>query len=212
MKFLPIALGLFLLIMELSIAGWRNGVAVSSAPVFTLPMVKEAMKAPGKFQRSIDVYHANRGAEVKTNAPEGEAITLFYFEWDHVDAAPMMDLCGHAPEQCNVPAGFDLIAKLPGRTFDSPGHDRLLFDSTLFKDHGGRPVHVFKMAWIQGLGSWDIRQGEKRSLRFSRSFVRGSGAARVIECGITGATGEDQAWQIFTDQILKNAVWSDPSS
>ncbi len=36
----------------------------------------------GSFQRSIDLYHADRGGELKLPGPDGSSLAVFYFEWD----------------------------------------------------------------------------------------------------------------------------------
>jgi hypothetical protein len=205
---LALLLTAFLAALETAIPLWRSSAPTSSAPVFSLPMMDEAMKNPGKFQRSIDVYNADRGGELKLPGPDGTSLTLFYFEWDQVEAGPLMDIAGHAPEECNVAAGFTLKSRDPQRVFESPGHSPWQFDTTTFVDPRGLKVHVFKTAWIQGFGSWDIRQGENRMARFTRSFTRGRGAARVIEVGITGAKDESQAWQIFQSEVLGKIDWT----
>lgn len=209
MKILPIlALAGFLIALEAAIPAWRKSAPPSSAPVFTLPMMDEAMKNPGKFQGSIEVYRADRGGEMKLLGPAGASLTLFCFEWDQVEAAPMMDIAGHTPEECNVAAGFALKSHNQARSFALAEHDPLTFDSTTFADPAGNPVFVYKTAWIQGLGSWDIRQGQNRDTRLAKSFARGNGAARVIECGVHGAKDEAQAWQIFQSEVLGKLEWS----
>jgi len=202
------ALIVFLLTLEIAIPLWRNHVPVSTAPVFSLPMAQEALQNPGAFQRSIDVYHADRGGELKLPGPDGSSLTIFYFEWDQVESGAIMDIDSHRPEECNVVAGFILKSQDPNRLFETPDHSSLEFDATTFADPSGRIVHVFKTAWIQGLGSWDIRVGENRKSRFFKSFRYGRGAARVLECGVTGAQDANQAWQIFHNQVLQRLAWT----
>jgi hypothetical protein len=204
---LALLLTAFLIALETAIPLWRSSAPTSSAPVFSLPMMDAAMKNPGEFQRSIDVYHADRGGELKLPGPDNTSLTLFYFEWDQVEAGPMMDIAGHRPEECNVVAGFKLMSHDLSRTFQSETPTPLVFDTTTFADPAGNPVVVYKTAWFQGQGSREIREGENRRLRFQNSFERGSGAARVIECGITGAHDPDQAWQIFQSEVLSKLIW-----
>ena len=145
---------LFLAALEVGVLAWRHNVPVSTAAVFSLPMASEAMQHPGSFQRSIDVYHADRGGELKLPGPDGSSLAVFYFEWDQVECAAIMGIAGHTPEECNVAAGFNLKSNNPSRIFVAPDHSSLVFDTTTFADPSGRIVHVFKSAWIQGLGSW----------------------------------------------------------
>lgn len=202
------ALCCFLLAMEFAIPAWRNHVPLSTAAVFSLPMANDAMQNPGTFQRSIDVYRADRGAELKLPGPDGTSLTVFYFEWDQVEAGPMMRISGHRPEECNIAAGFTLLSQNPKRSFKPPGQSPLVFDTTTFSDPMGRKVHVYKTAWLQGFGSREIREGENRHLRLQNSFERGTGASRVIECGVTAAQDETHAWQIFQKHVLHQIVWS----
>jgi len=120
----------------------------------------------------------------------------------------MMDLVGHVPEQCNVVAGFTLESVNPDRIFESTGQAPLMFDSTTLTDPGGRTFYAYKGAWMQGFGSRDIREGLSRRDRFDNSFVRGRGAARVLQMGITGAQDEAHAWQIFQSEVLGKLAWS----
>lgn len=131
-----------------------------------------------------------------------------YLERDLIEAGPMMDLVGHAPEPCNEVAVDTLESINPDRTFASPGQTPLLFDSTTFTDPAGRATFAYKGAWMQGFGSRDIREGLSRKARFDNSFVRGRGTARVIEVGIAGAKDEPQAWQIFQSEVLAKLKWT----
>jgi hypothetical protein len=204
-----LALAGFLLALEVAVPLWRNDVPVSHAAVFTLPMANEAMRNPGKFQTAIEAYRADRGGELKVAGPADTSLTVFYFEWEQVESSAIMGITGHRPEQCNVGAGFKLQSHNPRRVFEAPDHSSLVFDNTSFSDPMGRNVYVFKIAWIQGLGSWDIRENENRTSRLVKSFRCGRGAARVLECGVTGARDEAHAWQIFKEQVLDQLVWSD---
>lgn len=142
-RFLFPALILFVVAMEAAIPAWHNSAPVSEAPVFTLPMAAEALKNPGKFQGTINVYNADRGAELKLGGPEGEAMTVFYFEWDQVETGPIMDIGSHAPEVCNVAAGFTPHQRHPNRKFE-PGHGQkpFFFDTSTFTDPAGRTVQM----------------------------------------------------------------------
>ena len=210
MKLLPlIALAAFLATLDASIRYWRSSAPVSTAPIFSLPMVEEALAKPGPFQRTLDIYSADRGAKLELDGPQGTAITVFYIEWEEVEVAPLMDIVGHTPELCNVPAGFDFLSLEPERIYSSGGRSPMNFDSTIFEDPSGRIIYVYKAAWIKGVGSWSIRKDESRSARLTSAFKRGRGPARVLQAGITGAVDESHAWQIFQSQVLSQLAWSD---
>lgn len=199
-----------LLSLEIAIPAWRNSVPISKAAVFSLPMAKDAMQNPGHFQQAIDIYHADRGAELKLPGPDGTSLTVFYFEWDQVEASHKRYFYSHNSEYCITSAGFTLESRNANRTFKSPVHPSLVFDAATFADPGKRQVYVYKVTWVQGLGVLGLRDRDERSLRFKYAFDRGRGAARFIECGIFGAQDENQAWQIFQDQVLQHLSWPLP--
>ena len=68
---------LFLAALEVGVLAWRHNVPVSTAAVFSLPMASEAMQHPGSFQRSIDVYNADRGGELKLPGPDNSSLAYF---------------------------------------------------------------------------------------------------------------------------------------
>lgn len=203
-----LALAGFLLVLEAAVYGWRISSPGATASVFALPMTEAAMKSSGDFQSSIEKYRADRGAQLKLPGPDGTSLTLFYFEWDQVDVGSIMSINLHEPEVCNSSAGFTFKSRNPNRIYQSAAHSPLVFDVTTFCDPSGRNVHVFRTPWVQGLGSWDSHSDSRRLTRLKLSFTRGRGVARLIECGITGAKDETQAWQIFHSEVLGNLAWS----
>lgn len=198
----------FLATLEFAIPAWRNNVPLSTAPIFSLPMAKDAMQNPGDFQRSIDIYQADRGAELKLHGPNDTSITVFYFEWDKIQTSGLGQIDKHEPETCNKTAGLTLRSHDPNRVFETPGHASLVFDVTTFADPQGRIIHVYKMAWLQGFGPRVIQDGFNRQFRFKNAIARGGGAARVLECGVSGAQDESHAWAIFQEQVIKQLVWN----
>lgn len=198
-----------LVLVELGVRHWRGSAPVSEAPVWSLPMVTEAMRDPGEFQRAIDVYRADRGAELALETPEGENLTVFYFEWDRVEAGPMADITGHTPDECNVAyGGLTLEAKHPSRNHVFGDGERLTFDASTLTGPGGKTFHVFKGAWMQGVGSWDLRSAGDRLTRMSLSFSPAVGQARVLQGGVAGAETEAAAWEVFQNQVLETLTWS----
>ncbi|MFZ9937814.1 MAG: hypothetical protein ACO3JG_12280, partial [Luteolibacter sp.] len=133
------------------------------------------------------VFKADHGAKWNHITDDGARLTVFYFEWDKVEAGPVMSIAGHSPDECNVAAGFNLQAVLPPRSFEVPGQPPLVFDATHFTDPSGRSVHMFKLAWIQGMGSRPLREATRRLERLQNSFFRHEGAARVLQAGVFDA-------------------------
>jgi hypothetical protein len=205
-------LGILLIVIvvlgEGVVALWRHlPVEPSSAPVFTFPPAAQNFGKPGEFAPSIKLYGADRGAEWKHTAADGTRLTVFYFEWDSIHVGPLMDFVGHSPEVCNVAAGFTFRGVHPRCSFEIPDQPPLSFDTTHFDDPSGRSVYVFKMPWIQGLGSRKFREGAERTQRLQNSFLRHTGAARVLQAGVFGARDADHAWQIFREQVLDQLEW-----
>ena len=202
----------FLIALEFGVPAWRQAAPVSTAPIFTLPMASEAMMAPGKFTKVVNIYQADRGGELKLAGPDGSSLSLFYFEWDQLDHGRSLDIARHEPEICNIAAGFTLLSRNANRSFEAPGHPPLVFDATTFADPSKRQVHVYKAAWLQGFGTQDIRNHGSRLTVIKNAFHYGRGAARVIECGVSGAQDEAHAWQIFQEQVLQHLAWSTPKT
>ena len=86
----------------------------------------------------------------------------------------------------------------------------LIFDSTHFVDSNGRDMFIFKLAWMQGLGSRSIRAGQggaHRAERLMNSSIRHSGALRVLQAGVFGPRDADHAWQVFQSEVLDKLEW-----
>lgn len=122
----------FLVALEAGVALWRHNVPVSTAPVFYWKEEPLLTTAPPPFGDALNLYRANRGAEQTKELPEGRKMTVFYFEWDRVDAGPLMNIGEHLPEVCNTAAGFILESREPNRVFEASGHSPLVFDTTTF--------------------------------------------------------------------------------
>ena len=120
---LTAALLLFLAALEAGVLTWRHNVPVSTAAVSSSCLescVLPSCVFSGSFQRSIDIYHADRRGELKLPGPDGSSLAVFYFEWDQVECAAIMGIAGHPPEECNVAAGFNLKSNNPSRIFVAP--------------------------------------------------------------------------------------------
>ena len=154
------------------------------------------------------MYRADRGAEQTKELPDGRKMTLFYFEWDSVDAGPFTEISGHKAEQCNVDFGsFKLLKTGDQRMHTFTNGEALCFNYTLLADPKGSSVHVFKIPWIQGFGAWQMDSSRDRTVRLRRSFLCHRGAARVLEAGIFGAASEEDAWGLFEREVLEKLEW-----
>lgn len=208
-RFLSFCLIAAILLAEGSVVLWQQGRRdTSHFPVFSWPQGLTAPPNQSKdFKGALAVYQADRGSMVELRGPDKTRLTAFYFEWDHLDAAPLIAIGGHAPEVCNAAAGYHLIGRSPPRIFSARDVPVLPFDTTHFASPGGQPVHVFKLAWLQGFGAWELTKNGERMSRLQKAFRRNSGAGRVLEAGVFGARDEDHAWAIFQSEILKNLTW-----
>jgi hypothetical protein len=205
---LPLVLIVLVVLGEVAVSLWAFApVTISTDPVFTFPPAAANFGKCPNLTTAIEVYGADRGSEWHAAARDGSRLTVFYFEWDLVEVGPVMSLAGHSPDECNVAAGFTLKGILPPRSHEVPGQPPLVFDATHFIDPSGRSVHMFKLAWIQGLGSRDLREGAKRTQRLQNAFLRHQGAARVLQAGVFDAQNADHAWQTFRSQVLDQLKW-----
>lgn len=205
---LALILIVLVLMGEAAVSMWRYlPMPSATAPVFSFAPATERFEEPGSLAPLVEIYGADRGAEWFTTAADDTRLTLFFFEWDQIEAGPVMELAGHSPDECNVAAGFTLQGILTPRTYEVPGQPPLVFDATHFTDPAGRSVHMFKLAWIQGLGSRELREGSNRLLRLRNSFLRHTGAARVVQAGVFDARDADHAWQTFRTQVLDHLEW-----
>lgn len=208
-KLLKPALLAFLVILDLGIEEWKRGGLLSPHTPFTLPMAADAMGNPSSRIRSaVEVYFADRGGQLNVDGRKGEKLTIFYFEWDQVDAGSIIEIAGHPPERCNVAAGFAHLGRDPVRRYYLSNGDELIFDSSRLQDLQGRVIYFFKLAWIQSRGSLEIRVDQSRFSRFMGSFQKGRGAGRVLECGVSEALSRDDAWRAFKDEVLNNLTLS----
>ena len=208
---LSLCLFILLVLGQIAWALWRFlPIEPSTASVFHYPTAASRFGDPGDLKVAIEMYQADRGAELALTAPDGLELTVFYFEWDRIGAGPMMTTAGHTPDQCNVAAGFTLVSVDPPRTYQAPGQLPMVFDATTFKDKAGRDMYTFKLAWMQGLGSRSIREGKGGLYRIERlrnSFIRHVGELRVLQAGVFNARNSDQAWQAFQSQVLDQLEW-----
>jgi len=199
----------FVLVLESSLAGWWwwSGVP-SSDPVFSLPVAADRFGKTPALAKAQAKYGADRAAELDYLTPDGTALTVQYFEMDRMESGPAMGFAAHPAEECNVRLGYKFLGIDPSRTYLGPQGAPLRFDCTRFADGNGKPVFMFKIAWIQGAGAWQVRnEGSDRIERLRRSFVRHTGAARVMLAGVFNAADGEHAWQAFCGQVLDRLEW-----
>jgi len=205
---------LFLGGLEAGVYAWRHvGITPSTAPVFYWKGAPLLTSAPPPFGDALKIYQADRGAEQTTALPDGRTMTLFYFEWDKIELGPFSIVGGHEPELCNVGYGsFKLLQKGRQRIYSAANGETLRFNYTLLAAPNGNPVHVYKMPWIQGFGTWvDVGRND-RTTRLHRCLFRHLGEARVLEVGIFGAASEDESWALFRHDVLDKLQWSDKAA
>lgn len=200
----------FLVLIDLTLGSWHRSSPDPTAPVLSLPLAAEASKQPAAkdFQKAIEQYKADRGAELKIDRPDKAKLIVFYFEWDRIEHGPIVTIAGHLPEECNVAAGFDFQGRLENRTYQRLGQDPLSYDATRFVAPSGQTVYVFKGAWIQGVGSWNLSDVYSRSQRLRGIFNKQVSAARILQAGVFGALNEEAAWQIFQSEVLDQLCWN----
>ena len=212
-RFTWLLIPLLLLLIEGGVQGWRNSkLETSKAPMFFWKESELLTSADSPFGSALKVYKPDRGGEQEKLLSEERKMHVFYFEWDRYDAGARMDIGGHQAEVCNVAAGFKLLKSGTYRTHQFPNGEKLRFDSTLLAQPDGKPVYMFKVVWLQGLGTWgnDIDKEHDRLRRVRRSFLRNRGAARVLQAGMYGTKSEDEAWALFEEEVLAKLEWSEP--
>lgn len=187
---------------------WRHAsIDTSRAPVFKWTGAPLVTSAEPPFGKALKIYRADRGAEQRTNLPEGRSIKVFYFEWDSIEAGPLIAISAHEAEVCNVAAGFKVLEAEEPRPVISAGGEALEFRYTKLEQADGQFVYVYKMPWVQGIGAWNVDSAHDRFLRLRRSFIRHRGAARVLQAGIFGAASEQEAWALFEREVLARLTW-----
>jgi hypothetical protein len=199
----------FVLLFEAVLGGWWwwSGVP-SAAPVFSMPDAEEHFGKDPALGKAQAKYGADRAAQMAYSSADGTMVTVQYFEMDRVESGPAMGFAAHPAEECNVGLGYRFLGVDPNRVYQGERGTPLRFDCTRFADGSGKPVFMFKIAWIQGVGAWQVRnEGTDRIERLRRSFVRHTGAARVLLAGVFNAPDADHAWRTFRAQVLDRLDW-----
>jgi len=176
---------------------------------------------PELYREVQPSLHCNNGWIANLDGSSGPAMRVAYFKWDRASTLNTLEAFKHLPEQCMASIGMELEKIYPGRRLESSGQT-LVFDSTLFRPHGGgQSVHVFKCVWVGGLESADLREGvllgnngtELRRLRLSAAFTRFKPEhTRVIMGSVAGMPSEELAWRSFSSSIRDRLIWQKPGS
>ena len=155
---------------------------------------------------AMSEYNADRGRRVDLTVGDRLTLQLELLEWDYIEDGPLATVRQHAPEICNVAAGFKFLGREAPRVWDAG--QRVEFDSTAFSSPGGQTVHVFKAAWMAGVGNLPLaKPGENRLARLVASFHKRAGAARVLQAAVVGAQSSDEAWEVFEREVLRECKW-----
>ncbi|QJE94296.1 hypothetical protein [Luteolibacter luteus] len=206
---LPVVLMTALILsIEAGVQHWRHASSQTShAPLFNWKDAKLVTEAPPPFGRALQLYRPDRGMERFDDLENGRRLQLIYMEWDKLEVGPLAAVAGHESDICNSIAGFQILEKGVPRTFTAANGQQLVFHYTRLKDPKGNLVHNYKIPWIQGLGAWHVGSSSDRGVRLSRSFIRHSGAARVIQMGVFGENDEAKAWDLVQNTLNKEVEW-----
>ena len=197
---------------ELSLASWNYfALLPSRAAYFSWPQAAARFGKDGDLDRTIEMYRCDRAASHRMTSTDGCEIASIYLEWNRIEAGPAMGFAAHETEICNTALGYRLVKVLPESTFQGPHGAQIHFDTTHFLDPVGRNVFMFKTAWVQGAGSWQIRDQETRRLeRMRRSFDRSTGVGRMVLSAVFDAPNAEDAWKIFNREVASQFVWTPP--
>jgi len=207
-KWLAGAVLLIFLGEGLLLALTRIPIPQSPAPVFAWPVDLGTPGDESDLAAAITGYGADSGQRRNFVRDGGVSLSTLFFTWKSAEMGPIVEISRHAPEVCNVAAGFTFIGHHPLRSHRFPGGEQLQFDVTEFKTPGGIGTFVFKTAWMQGIGTLSIQRGEDRLARLHGAFRRHAGAARVLQGGVFAAPGEEEAWEVFREEVLDHLVWT----
>jgi len=155
---------------------------------------------------AMNEYEADRGRRVDLELGDGRSVQVSMLEWDYIEDGPLTTVRQHAPEICNVAAGFKFVGREAPRVWDAG--QRVEFDSTQFSGPGGQTVYLFKSAWMAGLGNLTFETAKFSRLdRLLIALRHRAGAARVMQVGVFGAGSSDEAWGICEREVLAFCAW-----
>jgi hypothetical protein len=190
----------------------RIPIQQSTGPVFGFPAELGTPVDDSGLAVAILGYGADSGQRREFACGSGVTMSTMFFTWERAEMGPILEISRHAPEVCNVAAGFTFIGHHPLRSHRFPGGEQLQFDVTEFKTPAGTGTFVFKTAWMQGIGTLSIQRGEDRLARLQGAFRRHAGAARVLQGGVFAAPDEEAAWAVFREKVLDHLIWTATSA
>jgi hypothetical protein len=197
---------------ELAINSWNHfALTPSTSGYFSWPQAAAAFDKSNNLDLTIELYRCDRAANHNIITADGQDITSVYLEWDRIEAGPAMGFAAHETEICNTALGYRLLKVLPERILEGPYGDKIRFDATHFLNPMGRDVFMFKTAWVQGAGSWQLRDQETRRFeRLRRSFHRSNGVGRMVLSAVFDVPDIDTAWDVFNREVTSQFVWTPP--
>ena len=157
------------------------------------------------FLFAVRTFQPDHARWVELAPSPGVSVQVQIMGWDNAEDALRIAIKGHAPEICNVAAGFTFVGREQPRVWE--GGQRVDFDATAFRSPTGQTVYVFRNAWMAGQGNLSLESALSRSERLRGSIRRRAGAARVMQVGVFGAGSSDEAWGICERNVLGECVW-----
>ena len=161
-------------------------------------------KTPG-FTSALSVFGASRGGEWTIQKGQSVELTLFYFEFDHLQTATSLVIDQHPPEDCNVNAGFRFVGHLPPKKWKGPGGEDLEFNLSEFATPAGESVFVFKNVWLSHGGNRDIRRDRTTLIRSALEHRMVAG--RFLDIGVFRAKSAESAWNLVQEEVTSKLVW-----
>ena len=201
-------LGVLLIGGETVVRTWHlRNVSASDAPTFRWVAEDLSLRPPDPASMEYQTYRFDRSSHVKIDEKRGRSLQVIYMEWDRIEAGPFIEFSLHPAEICNEKIGYKLIRHEAPRSFEALGSHPLLFDVTHFHNPAGEVVYMFRTAWIQGLGSWQLKD-QSRQNRLRRTLTRHAGNGRIIHAAVFGSESVDEAWSLMRAHVLEKLVWS----
>ena len=171
---------------------------------------EHAIVHPEKLKGVKEALHFDGGQVFELKDDFGVKGEVYYFEWDCDSGVGSAAAFGHPTERCMGAVGMKLIQRFEPRIYDERGV-RLQFESALFQGQGS-PMFVFKGNWVAGHNDVMCRPfiDPSGSPTLTTALMRIEAVSkrlhqqptRLITCGVTGVTSENQAWQFMCQKIL----------
>ncbi len=184
-----------------------------AAPAYRFPIERPDTRLDEEKLPSIKkTLSCDEGTQGLIRTSSGAVISVAFFEWNRSENARVTEVLGHLPEVCMGARGADLLERYPARQASFDGF-HLIFDTTRFRGGNDQPLFIFKASWIEGFDAIDLRQGpfghsaqeEARRFRIAAAKNRfKSRYARILMGGVYGVQTEEQAWEHFEREVLRD--------